>query len=222
MLSTKVGYGIPGYQDWTGPCVAAGIDQALRLFRTDHIDIVHLHSCPLDTLLHSDVAEELQRAVDAGKVRVAAYSGDNEPVEWAVKSGKFGSIQTSLNICDQHAIDHAVKIAQSRGLGVIGKRSLANAFWRYPDRPNHERVIGEYWDRWKQMSVAIPADQLEEVAIRFAAFAPGAQTCLVGTASPQHLLENIRLVEKGPLPENIVDQIRGAFAKTAQGWTSLI
>src|SRR5450759_4131468 len=31
ILSTKVGYGIPGYKDWTFDCVRAGIDEALRV-----------------------------------------------------------------------------------------------------------------------------------------------------------------------------------------------
>src|SRR5262245_53986630 len=30
VLSTKIGYGIPGYQDWTPPCIEAGIDAALE------------------------------------------------------------------------------------------------------------------------------------------------------------------------------------------------
>src|SRR4051812_13673646 len=55
VLSTKVGYGIPGYEDWTGPCVAAGVDEALRLMRTDRIDVVHLHSCPLEVLERGEV-----------------------------------------------------------------------------------------------------------------------------------------------------------------------
>ena len=44
VISTKLGYGVEGYQDWTGPCITAGIEQALRILHTDRIDIAHLHS----------------------------------------------------------------------------------------------------------------------------------------------------------------------------------
>ena len=46
LLSTKVGYGVEGVADWTGPAVARGIDEALGRLRTDVIDLVFLHSCP--------------------------------------------------------------------------------------------------------------------------------------------------------------------------------
>ena len=46
VLSTKLGYGIAGYEDWTGPCITSGIEQALRMLRTDRIDICLLYTSP--------------------------------------------------------------------------------------------------------------------------------------------------------------------------------
>src|SRR5947199_5465691 len=105
VLSTKVGYGIPGHDDCTGPVIAAGADAALGRLRTDRIDIVHLHSCPLAVLERCEVTAALQAAVAAGKARVGAFSGDNEPLDWAVASGAFGSIETSVNLVDQRALE---------------------------------------------------------------------------------------------------------------------
>lgn len=31
VVSTKVGYGIPGVPDWTGPCITAGIERAASI-----------------------------------------------------------------------------------------------------------------------------------------------------------------------------------------------
>ena len=50
IISTKVGYGISGVEDWTYHSVRLGIDEALIKLRTDYIDIVHLHSCSLEVL----------------------------------------------------------------------------------------------------------------------------------------------------------------------------
>src|SRR5207249_2921445 len=78
VLSTKVGYGVLGVKDWTGDAVRLGIDEALQTLQTDWIDIVHLHSCSLEVLQRGEVITALDDARQAGKVRVAAYSGENQ------------------------------------------------------------------------------------------------------------------------------------------------
>jgi aryl-alcohol dehydrogenase-like predicted oxidoreductase len=78
VLSTKVGYGVPGFQHWTYDYIIAGVDQALRHLQTEMLDIVHLHSCPLSTLQSNGVIAALEKAREAGKIRVAAYSGEND------------------------------------------------------------------------------------------------------------------------------------------------
>src|SRR5690606_2023592 len=50
VLSTKVGYGVDGVEDWTPRCVRLGIEAARARLATDVIDIVHLHSCDAVTL----------------------------------------------------------------------------------------------------------------------------------------------------------------------------
>ncbi len=125
VLSTKLGYGVPDVPDWTPECIARGVDQALSRLRTDALDVAHLHSCPLETLLSSGVVEALLGAVRVGKVRVAAYSGENEALAWAISSCAFGSVQCSVNVCDQRSLT----LVAARGLGVVAKRPLANAPW---------------------------------------------------------------------------------------------
>ncbi len=153
VLSTKIGYGIPGYQDWTGPCMTAGIETALQLLQTDVIDIVHLHSCPLPTLQQDEILDALCRAREAGKIKSAAYSGDNEPFDWALQSGRFNSLQTSINVCDQRAIP-AAAYAEGKGIGIIAKRPLANTPWGYPSFPSvDDSAAQSYWNRWNIMAL---------------------------------------------------------------------
>ena len=45
----------PGQPDWTYGAVAAGVDDALRVLRTEYLDIVHLHSCGLEILRQGEV-----------------------------------------------------------------------------------------------------------------------------------------------------------------------
>ena len=128
VLSTKCGYGVPGVEDWTPPCITRGVDLALRRLRTDIIDVMHLHSCPVEVLQRPGVVEALARAVEQGKVRAAAYSGDNDALEEAL--GRAVRRGADLgDLFDQRAIDG--RSGARRGVGVIAKRPLGNAPWRF-------------------------------------------------------------------------------------------
>ncbi|WP_341675098.1 aldo/keto reductase [Niveibacterium sp. SC-1] len=218
VLSTKVGYGIPGYADWTYECILAGIDTALGLMRTDVIDIVHLHSCPLQVLQQGAVIDALDRAREAGKIRVAAYSGENAELEWAATSGRFGSLQCSMNLCDQRALRGPIAQASARDIGVIAKRAVANAPWRFDERP-HGHYCEEYWHRWKTLAIDPQGLDWQELAIRYSAFAPGVGSAIIGTTSATHLERNIGYVARGPLDDALRDEIDAAFQRHDQNWT---
>jgi aryl-alcohol dehydrogenase-like predicted oxidoreductase len=202
VLSTKCGYGIEGVPDWTGACIERGVDEALRRMRTDRIDVMHLHSCPLDVLRREDILDAMRRAVRLGKVRVAAYSGEGEALQFAMRCGVFGSVQTSVSICDQPDLSPA------RGLGLLAKRPLANAVWRFSERPSHDGAAAAYWDRLRAMRLEGVS---QDLAIRFAAFAPGVSSALVGTRSLDHLRANAESIDRGALPESAVAAIRSGF-----------
>jgi aryl-alcohol dehydrogenase-like predicted oxidoreductase len=246
VLSTKVGYGVAGVPDWTGECVRLGIDQALERLATDRIDIVHLHSCPTDVLERGDVVTALHDARRAGKLRSAAYSGDNEALAWAVASGQFDSLQLSFNVCDQRAAA-VIERAHAAGLGVIAKRPLANAPWRFADRPvGHEAEL--YWMRWRALessptgadprpageAVGVPTPRdfapliapgelaWDELAVRFAAHCPGVSSAIVGTRQIPHLCHNTELVARGPLPAALDATVRARFEAVGAEWPGRI
>ena len=131
VLSTKVGYDMDGLADWTYDCVMAGVDAARDRLRMDVIDIVHLHSCGLGVLRAGEAARALEHCRELGKLRIAAYSGDDEALAARSRSGAFGSVQASVNLCDQQSLA-TLAIAKSRGLGTIAKRSLAGRPWTMP------------------------------------------------------------------------------------------
>ncbi|MBK7535785.1 MAG: aldo/keto reductase [Myxococcales bacterium] len=217
VLSTKIGYDMAGIPDWTGPCIEAGVDAALRRLRTDWLDIVHLHSCGLDVLQRGDVVAALGRAVEAGKVRVAAYSGEGEALRWAVTSGAFGAVQCSVSVVDQASLFGAVALAKERGLGVLAKRALGNAPWRFTERPAAPDVA-EAWERFRALELDPGPLSHSALFTRFAAFAPGVDAVLVGTRQPAHLLAAIAEVAHGPLPEDVVLGLRAGFERVGANW----
>ena len=217
VVSTKVGTGVPGQPDWSAAAVRLGVEESLRTLRTDVIDVVFLHSCPLAALEKGEAIDALLACVDAGKVRVAGYSGDNEPLAWAAASNAFGALQTSVNIADQNSLHEILPDAAHRGIGVVAKRPLANAPWRYSERPTGS--YGEtYWDRINQMGLEPQADDWPGTAVRFSAFAPGVSTMVMGTSNVAHLEEAAAAVARGPLPETELHRWEKAFTRHAQEW----
>lgn len=216
VLSTKCGHGIEGLADWTPEEVRASVERSLTLMRTDHVDVLHLHSCDKERLADGSLADAMDELVRAGKVRVAAYSGENEHLMFAIESGRFASIETSVNIADQWSLHHALPEASSRGLGVIAKRPIANAAWQYATRP--DGVYGEvYWDRLQELAYDLGADPLD-LALRFAAFAPGVSSAIMGTVKVANLERAVSTVARGPLDQAQLDAIEARWQERGQGF----
>lgn len=220
VLSTKVGYSIPGEKDWTHGCVKAGIVRALKLLQTDFIDIVFLHSCPTEILKQGEVIDALEEAKEEGKVRVIGYSGENEALAYAIETGRFGALQASVNICDQRIIDDMLPAAKQKGAGFIAKRPLANFAWQYKEQPKGN-YAEDYWLRLKKMNLHIDID-MHEAALRFPAYIWGVDTCITGTANINHLKKNADIISKGRLPDDVIKNIRESFNRNDNGWIGLI
>lgn len=223
VLSTKLGYDIAGEPDWSRECVRRGVDEALQRLQTDWIDIVHLHSCPLAVLQQGEVIQALQAAKQHGKIRCVAYSGENDALAFAIASGAFDSIQCSVNLLDQHSLHAMLPEALARGLGVLGKRPLANTVWQYPQQPERPD-LQVYWQRWQQLAPTIASEAYDraELALRFAAFALPVHAVLVGTTRAARIADNVATVAKGPLSFALQQQIRMAYAAVGADWPGLI
>jgi aryl-alcohol dehydrogenase-like predicted oxidoreductase len=85
VLVSKCGTEVPDIdaRAWTPELITQSVDRSLRSLKTDHLDVMLLHSCELDVLKQGDALDALIRAREAGKVRHVGYSGDNEAVAYA-------------------------------------------------------------------------------------------------------------------------------------------
>ena len=63
---------------------------------------------------------------------------------------------------------------------------------------------------------------LDRVALRFSAYAPGVDCVIVGGADARYLQKNVAAVTAGPLLPEQLAAIRGAFSRAATNWRGLI
>lgn len=221
---------LPG-KEWSAELITASIDRSLKRLKTDHLDMLLLHSCDLDVLQQGDAVEALIKARDAGKTTTLGYSGDNEAAAAACAMDWVDVIETSVSICDQHNIDAVLPIAQANNVGVIAKRPIANAAWNplNKQRGVYKAYARVYHDRLKQMNIT-PVElgyhghaeiEWPEIALKFTLAIQGVDAAIVGTTSTVNASANIAAVEKNALREQVVAKLREAFkdAEHASGET---
>ena len=224
-LATKCGHsdGIGG-RSWNAKIVQNNIDRSLRRLKTDHLDIVQLHSCGVDVLERGEVNEALVQAKESGKTRFIGYSGDNEGALWAIESGIFDTLQTSFSLVDQHARSRLLEPAAARGMGIIIKRPIGNAVWGATSTPR--TYNDDYLDRARAMASIGPVPGAPDdpilLALGFVFAHDQVDTAIVGTLNPSHLNSNIDMVEtRLPIAAEAVEELRSRFDALGETWFQL-
>ena len=223
VLATKCGHVAGDYQGepWTAQTVADSIDRSLRRLRTDHIDLIQLHSCDVEVLERGDVIQTLLEAQEAGKVRFLGYSGDNASAMWAVESGYFDTLQTSFNLVDQQARYQLLPKAEAAGMGIIAKRPIANAAWGATRPPS--AYARPYFERAKTMREKGPLPEAPDhriwLALGFTLAHDAIDTAIVGTRNPRHMQMNVDWVEHAaPLASEAVEALHRRFDELGDDW----
>ena len=210
--------------EWSKAGITSSLERSLERLKTDAVDLLQLHSCSIEELKKGECIEALEQAKKAGKARYIGYSGDSAAARFAVECGRFDSLQTSINICDQECIELTLPLANEKNMGVIAKRPIANAAWRYeakPDNGYHQ----EYWRRLQELKYDFALGKERDrqdaggpagVAMRFTAMLPGVDVLIVGTTKPERWKQNADLLQAGPLAKELADSIRARWKAVAK------
>jgi hypothetical protein len=215
-LFTKCGHaGGWGRADWRLDALLKSVERSLKRLDTDYLDLIQLHSCALDVLKRGDAITALERARERGWTRYVGYSGDGAAARYAIETGRFDTLQTSVSIADQEALELTLPLARERGMGVIAKRPLANVAWRYTRRP--DSYYADYWERLRTLEYPFlkNADTAVATALRFTLSVPGVHTAIVGTTKPKRWQENAALLGRGALPPAEFEPIRARWREVA-------
>ena len=218
-LFTKVGHEAGnGGQDWDISMMERSIDRSLKRLQTDTVDLIQLHTCSSEQLERGEVIQVLERARDAGKTRFIGYSGDNEAALTAIASGRFDTLQTSVNIADINDCRDKLPAAQAAGLGVIAKRPIANAAWRYAAGGEINDYHKAYFERLQALRYDFlsDSDKAASVALRWTLAQPNVATAIVGTKNPERWHRNARLLAEGALDAATMQSIDAQWDAVAK------
>jgi aryl-alcohol dehydrogenase-like predicted oxidoreductase len=213
--------GLP-YPEWDVRNARLSIERSLRDLKTDYLDMLYIHSCSEAVLRRGELIEELKKFKQEGLTRYIGYSGDSTDALYAIGTGVFDSLQTSLNIADQEAATLTLDKAAEQNLGVVIKRPLANVVW---SRQGAENAPEDYIKRLEKLDYPFKneeSDKITEISLRFALSFPQVHTALVGTKNLDHMLKAFDFAAKGKLGDEEFQAIRKRWEEVHEpAWAGL-
>ena len=215
-------------EDWTYDLITESIERSLTLMKTDHLDLIQLHSCSVEVMEKGDVIGAIQDAKQAGKALHIGYSGDNENARWAVDSGLFETLQTSFSLVDQDARTNLFPGVVKQGMGLIIKRPIGNAVWGRASDPNpYHHMPSSYTEEYfrragvmaKSGAVQDAPDSAIELAMGFTLGRSEVSTAIVGTLNPSHLASNIEMTSDGfAISEAAIADLERRYDEVGGDW----
>lgn len=224
VITTKLGRPHPfNARDAAG--LHASVNQSLQLLGRDQIDILMIHEpdrpqqypwwtdyAPLD----GPVLEVMDELTKEGKIRYSGLAGTTvTEMDFLVKSNRFDIVLTAFNynILFREARSTVIESALQRDMGIVLGSAMGQGFLtRRSDEEiahpplwlSRQRAIQfqAYYDLLDQAGI-----QPHEICLRFAISDPAISTIPIGCKTMQHLESAVTAVNKGPLPNDILERL---------------
>jgi aryl-alcohol dehydrogenase-like predicted oxidoreductase len=225
-LSTKLGGRPDPFDARDAAALRRSVEESLRLLGRDHIDVLFIHEPdrprqydwwtdpvqfrgPVDDVLAALKAEGLIRFTGLGGT--TAYE-----LPHIMATGRFDLVLTAFNysLLWREAANAVLPEAKRQGMGIIIGSPLqqgalarryddeirSGARWLSPPRREQLRRLYDLVD-----DTGIP---LPELGLRFVISNPDISLTLMGARSTAEVEANVRAVEQGPLPADLLTRLQ--------------
>jgi predicted aldo/keto reductase-like oxidoreductase len=168
------------------------LEQSLRLLKTDHLDLVHIHSVGgknIDRVLgKGGVLEYLRKQKEAGKLRFIGISGHNRPPNFVrmLKTDEIDVMMCVMNHADRNIYDFertALPEARKRHVGVVAMKVYAGIKGGFP------------FHRKGYVGCATEPKRLPQ-ALAYALDLEGVHLAVVGPYTLEQAVQNVGFAEK--------------------------
>jgi aryl-alcohol dehydrogenase-like predicted oxidoreductase len=214
----------PGHV-WTRENLLQNIETSLRRMKTDYVDVWQLHNPSVEQATAGDLVRAMEDVRAAGKARWIGVSSTLPHITEFITWGAFDTFQLPYSGLERAHEDVITAAAQAGG-GTIIRGGVARG------APNFRRRLrlrlglhgADPWAIWARAGLdefRAPGESRTAFLLRFTLSHPGVHTTIVGTSKPEHLRENVRSVERGPLPADMYAEVKrrleGAGQAPARG-----
>ena len=226
LLSTKLGGRPQPFNPQDKAALRRSVEESLRLLRRDTIDILMIHEPDRPGQydwftdhqnFYGPVCDLLDELKAEGIIRFTGLGGTTAyEMPHIIATGRYDVVLTAFNysLLWQEALIEVIPAAKKQGMGIIIGSPLQQGALarRYDDEINH----GARWlssprcAQYKALYAFLDeiGMSLPELALRFVISNPDISTVLMGARSVAEVEANVRAVEAGPLPADILARIR--------------
>jgi aryl-alcohol dehydrogenase-like predicted oxidoreductase len=214
------------YQDcFPAEHVFSYADMIRRKLKVDCIDLLQLHVWDDSWASEKEFSETVSKLKRDNVIRSFGISLNRWQPENgidALRTGLVDAVQVVYNIFDQAPEDELFPVCKELNIGVIARVPLdegslggkLTAETRFPENDwrstyfNPENLHATL-DRVERLKAILPKSmKLPEMAIRFILSHPVVSTTIVGMRNPEHVRQNLALSDAGPLPTDLIDELR--------------
>jgi aryl-alcohol dehydrogenase-like predicted oxidoreductase len=195
----------------TAANIRAGVENSLRLLKTDHLDLVQFHrSLSREEFDAQGALTEAFALRDEGKVRFVGVSAVLPTFNEQIEMGVFDAFQVPYSALQR---DHelAISRASDAGAGIIIRGGVARGTPEDWEGRNYYMVSNETMRGfWEEAGLDDLLDGMSRTAfmLRFTLSHPALDTTIVGTSSVEHLRENVAVAAAGALPADVLDEAK--------------
>jgi hypothetical protein len=110
------------------PQIIEAVEQSLTRLKTDHVDLVHIHSCDrVDRLMAPNIHEAFDRLKEQGKARFLGVSTHTPNLEevanTAIDSGRFDVMMLAYHFGMWPTFGHILEKATQHDLGIVAMKT---------------------------------------------------------------------------------------------------
>jgi len=212
-LATKCGCdpvdkGGQGGHIWSRDQLLKNIDASLGRLKTDHVDILQLHNPRGEGVDIDELVAALREIQSQGLTRFISCSHTLPWLDELIDLGVFDTFQIPYSALEPAHHD-AISRAAEAGAGILIRGGIGRGG---PEGEVPGRVKIDLWRRARLDELC--ADMTgAELLLRYTIKHPACHTTIVGTRSVAHLQANLAAMEKGPLPDDLYDEVRRRVAR---------
>lgn len=216
-LATKLGrYGDAEF-DFSASRVVTSVNDSLTRLNVEYVDLIQCHDIEFGSLdqIVNETIPAMRRLQEQGKVRFIGITG--LPLKIFRYVLDRTKVDTILSYChyalNDTSLEELIPYLQERGIGIInasplGMGLLTNrgtpAWHPAPDEIKETCARAAAYCRSKGIDIA-------QLAIQFTLTNPDISTTLVGTASPEHLKQNVEWIQT-PIDHELLAKVQAILA----------
>jgi aryl-alcohol dehydrogenase-like predicted oxidoreductase len=188
--------------------VVTSVEASLRLLQTEVIDVMMIHSAPVEVIVRGEIIEVLEDVKRKGHVRWLGTSVYGEDAALAaIIDNRYDCLQIAYNLLDRRPEKQILARARAAGVGIIARSVLLKGALthRYKYLPESLTALRRAVEQAMALAGVSP-DGLVELAYRFVLSRQPPDTALAGASSITELEQGVAAAERGPLAANLIGQ----------------